>query len=134
MGGVELTPWDLFVLRHRNTANLWVHFVSFIIYYASPVVALLTRNPWWLVGLPISGYLGALGHYVFKDGGVDVKEATFSPRVVTYVTIMFYKIARGTYFAEVELALTKSRALGLEPGSAWRLAPQANQSSNSSHP
>jgi hypothetical protein len=106
-----LTSWDFFVLRHRDKRNLIVHFISFLVYYFSPVAAIIMRNPWYLVGLPISGAIGAFGHYIFKDGGVNTHEATSSPRVVFYVTIMFYRILRGKYWDDISLALTKQARL-----------------------
>lgn len=104
---LKLTSWDLFVLRHRDPNNLKVHFVSFVVYYGSPVLALVFANWWWLLGLPLSGLIGASGHYLFKDGGVKVREATFDPLVVTYVTYMFIRIALRRYPADITAAEQK---------------------------
>lgn len=107
----NLTSWDLFVLRHRDHRNLIVHFISFLVYYFSPVIAIIFKNPWYLLGLPLSGAIGASGHYLFKDGGVNTKEATRSPQVVFFVTIMFYRIFRGKYQGDIEQAMSKQARL-----------------------
>jgi hypothetical protein len=110
------SSWDNFVLRHQKPGNLIVHFISAIFYYVSPIVALLTWNPYWLLFFASSGILGAAGHYAFRDGGVSVKEATFSPLVPLFVLIMFYKIFTGTYGRDTELAERKLARLRLEAG------------------
>lgn len=99
-----LTPWELFVLRHRKPLNLWIHAVSFGMFYGGPVAALISRNPWWLVLFAASGSVGAFGHWVSGDGGVNVREATSSPLVVFYVTRMFWRMARGRYGADIAAA------------------------------
>jgi hypothetical protein len=105
----DLSSWDTFVLRHKLPLNLGIHFLSFVVYYGGPVAALIFHNPWYLLGLPLSGMIGAFGHFVSGDGGVKVQEATFSPQVVFYVTVMFYKIARGRYGRDIAKAEMKLR-------------------------
>ncbi len=105
-----VTAWDSFVLRHTKTGNLVVHFISALMFYVAPVIALITWNPWWTVPFFLSGGVGALGHYAFRDAGVSLKEATFTPTVPLFVMIMFYKLARGTYFDDVEAARAKISA------------------------
>jgi hypothetical protein len=102
-----LSSWDLFVLRHRHPGNLLVHFVSFVVYYGSVPLAIYFGNFYWLLGLPLSGVIGASGHYIFRDGGVKVSEATFDPQVVFYVTIMFLKIAQRRYRQDIICAEKK---------------------------
>ncbi|MSQ03056.1 MAG: hypothetical protein EXR71_14405 [Myxococcales bacterium] len=104
MADPMLTPWDLFVLRHRRPLNLWIHAVSFGMFYGGPLAAVATRNPWWIVLFLASGGVGAFGHWVSRDGGVSVREATSSPWVVFYVTRMFYRIALGRYRGDIAAA------------------------------
>ena len=47
--------WDLFVLRHSKRGNLVIHFVSFLVYYGALIGLAVTWNPWWIVGLFVSG-------------------------------------------------------------------------------
>ncbi len=113
----DLDAWDLFVLRHTKPGNLAVHFVSFLMFFGAPVLALLTWDPWWLLAFFLSGGVGAAGHYAFDDAGVSLREATSTPTVPFFVAIMFYKLARRTYWADVAAARTKLerlRARGVE--------------------
>lgn len=103
----DLDSWDLFVLRHQSRGNLVVHFVSWLMFFFGPVLALVTWNPWWLIAFLASGLVGAGGHYAFKDSGVSLKEATSSPAVPLYVTVMFYKLARRRYWDDVAAAQAK---------------------------
>ncbi|MDF1665877.1 MAG: hypothetical protein P1V97_29240, partial [Planctomycetota bacterium] len=93
-----------FVLRHRKKGNLVIHFFSFLTYYASLFALIVTWHPAWILGLFLSGFIGTAGHYIFDDGRVKIKEATFDPMVVFYVTIMFYKIFRRSYSQDIESA------------------------------
>lgn len=107
-----LTPWDLFVLRHRHPGNLAVHFVSALMFFGTPIAAAATRNPWWLIGFFSSGMVGVFGHYAFKDSGVSLREATVATEVPYFVLVMFYKIARGSYRRDVDAALAKAARAG----------------------
>jgi len=105
-----LSPWDLFVLRHRKTGNLWVHLLSFVVFWGGLAAALALWNPGGLLVFAASGPIGAAGHYIFDDGGVSLHEATSSPMVVFYVTVMFYRIARGRYAADIAAADARLKA------------------------
>jgi hypothetical protein len=59
-GNPTLESWDLFVVRHQKPSNLAGHFISFLLFSGSPLNALLTSQPMWLVGFFISGGVGAL--------------------------------------------------------------------------
>ena len=107
----ELTSWDLFVLRHSKPGNLAVHALSLAMFAGSPVVALVTWNPWWLLAFFTSGVVGAAGHYLFDDAGVSLREATSQPEVPYFVVLMFYKLLRGTYWGELEAAREKAAAV-----------------------
>jgi len=103
----ELTDWDRFVLRHRHPGNLVFHFISFLFFFGSPVLAWIFHSYWLLVPFFISGIVGAAGHWLFGDGGVNVRETTSSPQVVMFNTLMLYKIATGAYGRDVRAALSK---------------------------
>ena len=95
---LELTRWDRFVLRHSKPLNLWIHVLSMLMYFVAPLIALATGNYWWLLGPVLSGSVGAFGHWVSRDGGVSLKEATVEVTVPFYVPLVFWKILRGSYF------------------------------------
>lgn len=117
MTAEPITAWDQFVLRHTKPGNLAVHFVSAVMFYGAPVAAVLTWDPWWLAAFALSGVVGAAGHYLFDDGGVSVREATFTPAVPFFVGIMFFKLASGTYADDLATARSKV-ASGAHPDSA----------------
>lgn len=110
-GNPTLESWDLFVVRHQKPSNLAGHFISLLLFYGSPLLALLPSQPIWLVGFFISGGVGALSHHLTGDGKVKFQEATSSPRVVFYVTIMFAKIVRGTYQNDIDRANARCQQL-----------------------
>lgn len=115
--------WDLFVLRHSKRGNLVIHFVSFLVYYGALIGLAVTWNPWWIVGLFVSGAIGSSGHYLFDDGGVKLREATFSPQVVFFVTIMFWRLARGVYFDDIAAARERYEVwLAAQPAAPETLA------------
>jgi len=107
----QMTAWDFFVLRHRRTGNLVFHFVSALLFFGSPIAALLLWNPWFLVGFSVSGVVGTSGHYLFRDGGVSLRESSAAPEVPYFVVVMFYKLARGSYRVDVAAAETKAAAI-----------------------
>jgi hypothetical protein len=103
----DLTDWDVFVLRHRKRGNLAVHAVSCVCFFGGLLMAALTGKPVYLLAFFSSGIIGAAGHYLFKDGGVSVREATVQQTVPIYVVRMFWKLAWGTYQADVDQALAR---------------------------
>jgi hypothetical protein len=97
-----LSPWEDFVLRHRNPVNLWIHFVSWICFMGGPLLALYTRNPWWLIPFFASGAIGTAGHALSGESDVSYQEATHNRNVPLFVTRIFWLIAQRRYRDEVE--------------------------------
>ena len=97
----HLSNWQKFILRHSHPLNLAFHFVSFLMFYGGLLLHILTGNQWWLAAFLLSGRVGAIGHLISGEGEVTWIEGTIDIRVPFYVTLIFYRIARGTYFAEV---------------------------------
>lgn len=106
---VELDPWDRFVLRHQKPGNLAVHFVSMLCFYGGPVAALAAGDAWYLAYFFASGLIGGLGHYLFDDGRVDLRELTSRPEVPHYVVVMFWRILRGRYAEDTRRARENAR-------------------------
>jgi hypothetical protein len=59
------------------------------------------------VGFFASGFMGALGHFLFKDGGVDFRESTSRWQVVYYSSCMIFLFLSGSYGYEKSLAKQK---------------------------
>ena len=110
-GSLTLRSWDLFVVRHQKPSNLAGHFVSFLMFYGGPLLALTTGNHWGWVAFFASGAVGAISHFLTGDGKVNLREATSSPLVVFYVTLLFWKLFRGTYRQDIERANANFRKL-----------------------
>jgi hypothetical protein len=104
----NLSPWEDFVLRHRNPVNLWIHFVSWLMFMGGPLAAIYTRNPWWLAPFFASGLMGAAGHAISGESDVSFKEATHNRKVPLFITRVFLLIALRRYQQEVQRAVSKS--------------------------
>lgn len=101
-----LEDWDMFVMRHRDPRNIWMHVLSFGLFWISPVLALMV-SPWWWLGFLSSGLVGTAGHYVFKDGVVDFREATSRWQVVFYSSCMILLFLSGSYKEEIRISENK---------------------------
>ena len=95
-----IVSWDLFVLIHRNRKNVVIHFFSFLLFWLSPILAILV-NPYWIIGFFISGLLGTLGHYIFSEGVINAKDATSNIEVVVFSSRMAALFVTGRYWDEI---------------------------------
>ncbi len=107
-----LTEWEAFVLNHTKAGNHVLHFISSLCFFGAPLVALYTRNPYYLILFFISGGIGSLGHYLFHDGVVTVRNATVRFKFTFYVVRMFYLLALGLYGDAIRQAHEKQLANG----------------------
>jgi hypothetical protein len=96
----SLENWDLFVLRHQQKSNVLVHFVSFLMFWFGPVLGLFVHPLYWILFFS-SGMVGVAGHYFFKDGTVDRKEATSSVEVVVFSSLMAILFVMNAYGKEI---------------------------------
>ncbi|NQY99312.1 MAG: hypothetical protein HRT45_01425 [Bdellovibrionales bacterium] len=96
-----LDDWSIFVLRHTNLWNVRIHLFSALCFWLSPVLAYFV-SPWFLLGFFASGLIGAFGHYVTKDSGVNFVETTHDPQVVRFSTKMAWMFLKGQYNDEIE--------------------------------
>jgi hypothetical protein len=88
----EFYPYYLGEHGDRRCRRL--HFLGSWLVIASVIVAIATRNPWWLVGAPLCGYGCAwIGHFAFEKN----KPATFRHPVYSLMGdwVMFADILRG---------------------------------------
>ena len=68
----EFYPY--YLTEHRLPATRVLHFIGTGLILLWPVLAIVTRNAWWLLGIPLGGYGFAwIGHFFFERN----KPATF---------------------------------------------------------
>lgn len=99
--------WEIFVLKHRHPANLAFHWVSFMMLYGSPILALATWNAWWLFCVPLSSVVGVIGHCLFEDSSVDFRDTVYNPQTMRCLNRMFYRMATGRYAQDVALMTSR---------------------------
>jgi hypothetical protein len=112
--------WDIFVLKHRNPANVALHGLGVLIFYGSLAAALLAQSPWWLLGVPVSQASGLLGHVLFERSYVDARDVVFSWRASRALNRLFASVLRGRYRAEIERVEAALRAHASEAPAGGR--------------
>ena len=66
--------YPFYLGEHENLICRRLHFIGSIGALSFLAAAILTRNPWWLLGMPLCGYAFAwVGHFFFEHN----KPATF---------------------------------------------------------
>lgn len=101
--GDRLEAWDIFILRHQRYPNVVIHIFAASFFWFSPILAIIYSKWWWL-GFFGSGLLGSLGHAIFRDGSVDVREATSRMQVVYFSTWMCVLFLCGRWRQEINMA------------------------------
>ena len=80
--------------EHTDRRCRCLHFIGSWLVIASAVVALATRNAWWLLAAPVCGYGCAwFGHFVYEKN----RPATFTHPLYSLLGdwVMFGQILRG---------------------------------------
>ena len=66
--------YPFYIHEHSNRTCRRIHVVGSALVLVSLGVAIVTRNPWWLLGMPLVGYGFAwVGHFFFEKN----RPATF---------------------------------------------------------
>ena len=66
--------YPFYLSEHANRISRWLHFIGSWGVLGLLVAAILTRNAWWLLAIPLCGYGCAwVGHYFFEKN----RPATF---------------------------------------------------------
>ena len=66
--------YPFYLSEHRNATCRVLHFAGSTLVLVLIALALVTRNAWWLVAVPLAGYGFAwVGHFVFEKN----RPATF---------------------------------------------------------
>lgn len=88
----EFYPY--YLEEHRNRTCRRLHFAGSTLVLAFLAAALLTLNPWWLLGMPLAGYGFAwVGHFFFEHN----RPATFRYPLYSLIGdwVMYGQILRG---------------------------------------
>ncbi len=93
--------WDIFVLKHQNPYNIALHALGVIVFYGLLIAAVVTKNYWLLLALPLSQLVGLIGHRFFERSYIDLQDAVFSVRASRALNRMFFKLLTGTYRDEI---------------------------------
>ncbi|MBU6416886.1 MAG: DUF962 domain-containing protein [Xanthomonadaceae bacterium] len=86
--------YPVYLGEHTDRRCRRMHFIGSWLVIASVVIAIATRNPWWLIGAPVCGYGCAwIGHFVFEKN----KPATFRHPLYSFTGdwVMFVQALRG---------------------------------------
>ena len=66
--------YPYYIHEHSNRTCRRIHIVGSAVVLAVAVTAVVTRNPWWLLAMPVVGYGAAwVGHFFFEKN----RPATF---------------------------------------------------------
>lgn len=67
--------YPYYILEHSNRSCRRIHVIGTGLVLVILVVAILSRNPWWLLAMPLVGYGFAwIGHFFFEKN----RPATFT--------------------------------------------------------
>jgi len=117
--------WDVFVLKHQNPYNIALHVLGVLIFYGLLLGARLLHTPWLLWCLPLSQFVGLLGHYSFERSHIDWRDAVFSWRASRCLNKMFYRVMTGQYGDDMRRALAALQTYQ-QSGQAVSTAPEHN--------
>lgn len=86
--------YPYYLQEHQDRACRRLHFVGTGLVIASLLAAVLTLNPWWLLGMPLFGYGFAwVGHFFFEHNRPATFRAPFYSLMGDFR--MFADILRG---------------------------------------
>lgn len=108
--------WEIFVMKHQNRWNIALHLLGVVIFYGVLALALILRNPWLLLLLPLSQTVGLLGHYFFERSHIDLQDAVFSIRASRCLNKMSVRIITGKYGEDIDKANGELKAYLLARG------------------
>ena len=93
--------WPFYLSEHADVRNRTLHFIGTGIVIALVITAIVTANPWFLVGAPFAGYGFAwVGHFKVEHN----RPATFTYPFMSLAGdfIMFYYILTGQIGAQMK--------------------------------
>ena len=86
--------YPYYLSEHTNATCRTLHFIGSSLVLAALVTALVTRNAWWLVAMPLAGYGFAwVGHFFFEKN----RPATFTYPLYSFAGdwVMYFQLLVG---------------------------------------
>lgn len=86
--------YPFYLSEHRNATCRKLHFAGSSLVLGFLLLAVVTRNPWWLLAMPLAGYGFAwVGHFAFEKN----RPATFTYPLWSFVGdwVMYWQLLTG---------------------------------------
>ena len=86
--------YPFYLVEHQNLTCRRLHFAGSWLVLAILATAVITMNPWWLLGMPLVGYGFAwVGHFFFEHN----RPATFKHPLYSLIGdwVMWWQILQG---------------------------------------
>ncbi len=90
--------WSVFVLKHQDPRNIFLHFSGVILMTGLPLWAFVAHSWIPLLLWPLSQSIGLIGHKFFEPSPIVSRDAIFSLRATFSLYRMFFELLRGRYF------------------------------------
>ncbi len=94
--------WDIFLLKHQNAVNVWVHVLAMLYLYGLLAYVALSGRYSLLIALPLSQLAGLISHALVERTHIDFQDAIFSPRAFFSLNRMMVLVLTSRYWTELE--------------------------------
>lgn len=95
---------DVFLVKHRDPRNVALHCAGVVLFYGIVALAWFHCDPWLLLALPSSQFVGLIGHALFEPSPIDRSDAVFTMRASAALHRMFARALAGRYFDDADRA------------------------------
>jgi hypothetical protein len=94
--------WDVFVLKHQHPMNISLHILGILFFYSLLFLTWKLQKLWLLLALPITQFIGLLGHILFEPSHIDQQDAIFSWRASYCLGKMLLRVLIGKYQNDIQ--------------------------------
>lgn len=114
--------WEVFVLKHQNPINIWVHVFAMIYLYALLAFVVTTQRWELLIIIPLAQISGLVSHAFFERSFIDFDDALFSPRAFRCLNRMLCLVLTGRYGKELRRVQGELRVWQASQSAASKLS------------